>query len=124
MDKPYLNISDLLDYFRQNVDMRWTEHRQKSNFAKIHSRFDITCQNVNVSLQKEVLNMKFSIGVKGMPEYGLSNDEIVRDPQVRDWFNGLEEVLLYMDENSWSLEADLKDLGIENEEFSIIKKED
>ena len=32
--------------------------------------------------------MKFSIGVKGMPEYGLSNDEIVRDPQVRDWFNG------------------------------------
>ena len=68
--------------------------------------------------------MKFSIGVKGMPEYGLSNDEIVRDPQARDWFNGLEEVLLYMDENSWSLEADLKDLGIENEEFSIIKKED
>lgn len=59
-----------------------------------------------------------------MPEYGLSNDEIVRDPQVRDWFNGLEEVLLYMDENSWSLEADLKDLGLENEEFSIIKKED
>lgn len=59
-----------------------------------------------------------------MPEYGLSNDEIVRDPQVLDWFNGLEELLLYMDENSWSLEADLKDLGIENEEFSIIKKED
>lgn len=59
-----------------------------------------------------------------MPEYGLSNDEIVRDPQVLDWFNGLEELLLYMDENSWSLEADLKDLGLENEEFSIIKKED
>ena len=68
--------------------------------------------------------MKFSIGVKGMPEYGLSNDEIVCDPQVLDWFNGLEELLLYMDENSWSLEADLKDLGLENEEFSIIKKED
>ena len=59
-----------------------------------------------------------------MPEYGLSNDEIVRDPQVLDWFNGLEELLLYMDENSWSLEAALKDLGLENEEFSIIKKED
>lgn len=68
--------------------------------------------------------MKFSIGVKGMSQYGLSNGVIVRDPQVLDWFNGLEEVLLYMDENSWSLEADLKDLGLEDAELSILKKED
>lgn len=66
--------------------------------------------------------MKFSIGVKGMPEFGLSNGVIVRDPQVLDWFNGLEEVLLYMDENGLSLEADLKDLGLEDAELSIIKQ--
>lgn len=66
--------------------------------------------------------MKFSIGVKGMPEFGLSNGVIVRDPQVLDWFSGLEEVLLYIDENSWSLEADLKDLGLEDAELSIIKQ--
>lgn len=66
--------------------------------------------------------MKFSIGVKGMPEFGLSNGVIVRDPQVLDWFNGLEEVLLYMDENGSSLEADLKDLGLEDAELSIIKQ--
>lgn len=66
--------------------------------------------------------MKFSIGVKGMPEFGLSNGVIVRDPQVLDWFSGLEEVLLYMDENGSSLEADLKDLGLEDAELSIIKQ--
>lgn len=57
-----------------------------------------------------------------MPEFGLSNGVIVRDPQVLDWFNGLEEVLLYMDENGSSLEADLKDLGLEDAELSIIKQ--
>lgn len=68
--------------------------------------------------------MKFTIGVKGMPEYRLSNGEIVRDPQVCDWFNGLEELLLYMDENNSLLEADLKKLGIEDAELSILKKEE
>lgn len=68
--------------------------------------------------------MKYSIGVKGMPEYGLSNGVIVRDPQVLDWFSGLEEVLLYMDENGSSLDADLNDLGLEDAELSILKKEE
>lgn len=57
-----------------------------------------------------------------MPGYGLCNGVIVRDPQVLDWFSGLEEVLLYMDENGSSLEADLKDLGLEDAELSIIKQ--
>lgn len=68
--------------------------------------------------------MKYSIGVKGMPEYGLSNGVIVRDPQVLDWFSGLEEVLLYMDENGSSLDADLNDLGLKDAELSILKKEE
>lgn len=59
-----------------------------------------------------------------MPEYGLSNGVIVRDPQVLDWFSGLEEVLLYMDENGSSLDADLNDLGLEDAELSILKKEE
>lgn len=68
--------------------------------------------------------MKYSIGVKGMPEYGLSNGVIVRDPQVLDWFNSLEEVLLYIDENGSSLDADLNDLGLKDAEISILKKEE
>ena len=68
--------------------------------------------------------MKFTIGVKGMPEFGLSNGVIVRDPQVLDWFSGLEEVLLYMDENGSSLDADLNDLGLKDAELSILKKEE
>lgn len=68
--------------------------------------------------------MKFSIGVKEMPEYGLSNGEILRDPQKRDWFNGLEEVLLYMDENLSLLNADIKSLGLEGADLCILKKED
>lgn len=68
--------------------------------------------------------MKFSIGVKGMSQYGLSNGVIVRDPQVLDWFNGITEVLLYMDENGSSLYADLRALGLEDAELSILKKED
>lgn len=68
--------------------------------------------------------MKYSIGVKGMPEYGLSNGVIVRDPQVLDWFSGLEEVLLYMDENGSSLDEDLNDLGLKDAELSIFKKEE
>ena len=68
--------------------------------------------------------MKFTIGIKGMPEYGLSNGVIVRDPQVLDWFSGLEEVLLYMDENGSSLNADLNDLGLKDAELSILKKEE
>lgn len=68
--------------------------------------------------------MKFTIGIKGMPEYGLSNGVIVRDPQVLDWFSGLEEVLLYMDENDSSLNADLNDLGLKDAELSILKKEE
>lgn len=67
--------------------------------------------------------MKYSIGIKGFPGYGLSNGEIVRDPQTLDWFNSLEEVLLYMDENGSSLDADLKDLGIEDEELCFLRKE-
>lgn len=68
--------------------------------------------------------MKFTIGIKGMPEYGLSNGEIVREPQVCDWFKGLEELLLYMDENNSLFESDLKKLGIEDAELSILKKEE
>lgn len=67
--------------------------------------------------------MKFSIGVKNLPGYGLCNGVIVRDPQVLDWFNSLEEVLLYMDENGSSLEADLKDLGLADAELNILKAE-
>lgn len=68
--------------------------------------------------------MKYSIGIKGMPEYGLSNDTIVRNPEERDWFNGLEEVLLYMDENLSLLDVDLSALGLEKAELCILKKED
>lgn len=67
--------------------------------------------------------MKFTIGVKGMPQYGLSNGVMQRDPQEMDWFNDLEELLSYMDENGSSLDADLKDLGIEDAELSILKVE-
>lgn len=67
--------------------------------------------------------MKYSIGIKGFPGYGLSNDEIVRDPQTLDWFNSLEEVLLYMDECGSSLDADLKNLGLADAELNILKAE-
>lgn len=67
--------------------------------------------------------MKYSIGIKGIPEYGLSNGVILHDPQERDWFNSLSEVLLYIDENLNLLNADLKDLGFEDKELSILKKE-
>lgn len=65
--------------------------------------------------------MKYSIGIKGMPEYGLSGGMILRDPEVRDWFNSLQDLLLYMDENLSLLNADLKTLGIEDREMNIIK---
>lgn len=68
--------------------------------------------------------MKFSIGIKGKPEYGLSGGQILRDPEQLDWFEGITEVLLYMDENGSSLDADLKALGLEDAELSILKKED
>lgn len=65
--------------------------------------------------------MKYSIGIKDMPEYGLSGGMILRDPEVRDWFNSLQDLLLYMDENLSLLNADLKTLGIEDKEMNIIK---
>lgn len=68
--------------------------------------------------------MKYSIGIKGFPGYGLHNGVIVRDPQTLDWFNSLEEVLLYMDENGSSLDEDLNDLGLKDAELSILKKEE
>lgn len=68
--------------------------------------------------------MKYSIGVKGLPEYGLNNGVILRDPEVRDWFNSLESVLLYIDENLSLLNADLSALGLENAELNILKAED
>ncbi len=77
-----------------------------------------------LSLPEKVLNMKFSIGVKEMPEYGLSGGQILRDPQELDWFNGITEVLLYMDENLSLLNADLKAFGLENTDLCILKKED
>lgn len=67
--------------------------------------------------------MKYSIGIKEMPEYGLSYGEILRDPQERDWFNELSEVLQYIDDNIRFLNADLKALGLEGAELSILKKE-
>jgi hypothetical protein len=72
---------------------------------------------------KKVLNMKFSIGVKEMPEYGLSGGQILRDPQERDWFNGLSEVLQYIDDNISFLTADLKAFGLESTDLCILKKE-
>lgn len=81
------------------------------------------CQTVALSLQK-ILGMKFSIGVKEMPEYGLSGGQILRDPQELDWFNGITEVLLYMDENLSLLNADLKAFGLENTDLCILKKEE
>ena len=75
-----------------------------------------------LSLPEKVLNMKFSIGVKEMPEYGLSGGQILRDPQELDWFNGITEVLLYMDENLSLLNADLKAFGLENTDLCILKK--
>lgn len=68
--------------------------------------------------------MKFSIGIKNLPGYGLSDNVIQRDPEKINWFDGLEEVLLYMDENYSSLNADLKALGLENADLCILKKED
>lgn len=86
--------------------------------------FDITCQTQVLPLQKIDLSMKWSIGIKDLPEYGLSSGVILRDPETRDWFNGLEEVLLYMDENRTLLNDDLKALGLEDAELCILKKED
>lgn len=68
--------------------------------------------------------MKYSIGVKEMPEYGLSYGEILRDPKERDWFNELLEVLQYIDDNISSLNANLKALGLEEADICILKKED
>lgn len=68
--------------------------------------------------------MKYSIGIKGFPNCGLSNGMIIRDPQNLDLFNSLQEVLLYMDEYNSSLDADLKDLGLENEDLNILKVDD
>ena len=68
--------------------------------------------------------MKYSIGIKKMSDYGLSNGVILRDPEIRDWFNSLEEVLLYIDENLSLLNADLSALGLEDAELCILKKED
>lgn len=67
--------------------------------------------------------MKYSIGIKGFPGYGLHNGVIVRDPLTLDWFNSLQEVLLYMDEYGSSLDADLNDLGLEDAELNILKAE-
>lgn len=68
--------------------------------------------------------MKYSIGIKGLPEYGLNNGMILRDPKERDWFNGLEEALLYIDENLGYLDADLSAFGIEDTELCFLRKED
>lgn len=68
--------------------------------------------------------MKYSIGIKGLPEYGLNNGMILRDPKERDWFNGLEEALLYIDENLGYLDADLSAFGIEDAELCFLRKED
>lgn len=68
--------------------------------------------------------MKYSIGIKGLPEYGLNNGMILRDPKERDWFNSLESVLLYIDENLSLLNADLSILALENVELNILKAED